>query len=298
VETLSEPSPRRPLSPARTAAAAAGVAVLLAVVSAATGATGRTGVPGGGAAAAVGGHVLLVVVLALAPLALAAGVAVVLYGQMLRRRDPALAALRRRARRRTVAFVLVVVAILAYTVRTGTDPFGFLHVARRLGFGRGGGSAPAGGGAPRHGGATGLDLGLVAAAWLAFLVGAVVLLRRRLQLRSAPAAEVAGEAVDDDAGTVDLDALRAERDPRRAVVAAYAAMERVMAARALGRRRAEAPVEYAGRIAAAGAAGAEHARRLTGIYLAARFGAGQVAPGQRDAAVAAVAALLDDGGPA
>ena len=45
-----------------------------------------------------------------------------------------------------------------------------------------------------------------------------------------------------------IDDLRSERDPRRAVIAAYAQMERTLGARGLYRKPAEAPFEYLGRI--------------------------------------------------
>ena len=45
-----------------------------------------------------------------------------------------------------------------------------------------------------------------------------------------------------------LDDLRAETDPRRAVIAAYARMERALAAYGLPRSPAEAPDEYLQRI--------------------------------------------------
>ncbi len=61
--------------------------------------------------------------------------------------------------------------------------------------------------------------------------------------------ELAGElaAVLDDT----LDDLRAEADPRRAVIAAYARLEQVLGANGLARRPAETPEEYLARILAA-----------------------------------------------
>ena len=53
------------------------------------------------------------------------------------------------------------------------------------------------------------------------------------------------QAVDES-----LDDLRAEPDPRRAVIAAYARLERVLAAHGLPRKPAEAPLEYLGRMLA------------------------------------------------
>ena len=72
-------------------------------------------------------------------------------------------------------------------------------------------------------------LGLVAIA----VVAAAVALRReaRLRLRTRAIAEELAAVLDDT-----LDDLRAETDPRRAVIAAYARLERVLAAHGLPRR--------------------------------------------------------------
>ena len=45
-----------------------------------------------------------------------------------------------------------------------------------------------------------------------------------------------------------LDDLRAEPDPRRAVIAAYARLERVLASHGLPRKTSEAPLEYLARM--------------------------------------------------
>ena len=60
-----------------------------------------------------------------------------------------------------------------------------------------------------------------------------------------------------------LDDLRAEPDPRRAVIAAYARLERVLAGHRLPRRPAEAPLEYLARMLDDLSVRPEAARRLT-----------------------------------
>ncbi len=55
------------------------------------------------------------------------------------------------------------------------------------------------------------------------------------------------------------------------MIGAYALMDRVMADRALGRRRSEAPLEYLGRMTAAGYARITALGRLTRLYARARF---------------------------
>ena len=84
--------------------------------------------------------------------------------------------------------------------------------------------------------------------------------------RRAAAAHAEAEPAD-----LGLERLRAEPDPRRAVIGAYALMDRVMADRALGRRRSEAPLEYLGRMTAAGYARITALGRLTRLYARARF---------------------------
>jgi hypothetical protein len=68
-----------------------------------------------------------------------------------------------------------------------------------------------------------------------------------------------------------LDALRAEPDPRRAVIAAYARLEAEL--RAIGRPRepSEAPLEYVARILTDFRAGAASLRRLTDLFEWAKF---------------------------
>ena len=76
---------------------------------------------------------------------------------------------------------------------------------------------------------TAVILGLVLTAVIAYFVA-----ERRARLERHPRAELAEElaAVLDDA----LDDLRAEADPRRAVIAAYARLERVLASSGIARR--------------------------------------------------------------
>jgi hypothetical protein len=87
---------------------------------------------------------------------------------------------------------------------------------------------------------------IVAGAALATMVGLVVAQlvaeRRRRRPPSTPAERLV-ELLDDT-----LDDLEGEPDPRRAVIAAWARMERGLAAAGLPRHPAEAPFEYATRV--------------------------------------------------
>jgi hypothetical protein len=68
-----------------------------------------------------------------------------------------------------------------------------------------------------------------------------------------------------------LDDLRAERDPRKAVIAAYARLERALAAYGLPRRPAEAPEEYVARILGDLEVGTASVQRLTALFATAKF---------------------------
>ena len=75
-------------------------------------------------------------------------------------------------------------------------------------------------------------------------------------------ADVLGDTLDD---------LRAEPDPRRAVIAAYARLERTLGAFGLPRRAAEAPDEYLHRIFVDLEVNSRSARRLTQLFARAKF---------------------------
>jgi Domain of unknown function (DUF4129) len=92
--------------------------------------------------------------------------------------------------------------------------------------------------------------------WLPVVVvagGAVVLVAYQARAHSAAGLDPRSEEelVDDLTALLDdtLDDLRGEPDPRRAVIAAYARMERVLAGFGAPRRPSEAPLEYVQRVA-------------------------------------------------
>jgi len=85
-----------------------------------------------------------------------------------------------------------------------------------------------------------------------------------------------------------LDDLRAERDPRRAVIGAYARMERTLAAYGLPRYPAEAPFEYLERMLEDLAVSSVSIRRLTGLFERAKFSQHEVQPEMKDEAIDAL----------
>jgi len=91
-----------------------------------------------------------------------------------------------------------------------------------------------------------------------------------------------------------LDDLRAESDPRRAVIAAYARLERVLAAHGAARRAAETPEEYLGRILRDLAIDTNAARRLTDLFSRAKFSHHAVDTGMKEEAIEALEHVRDE----
>jgi hypothetical protein len=150
-----------------------------------------------------------------------------------------------------------------------------------------------------------LVAGAAVVAMIAIVAAGVLSDRRRRGPPRTPAERLV-ELLDDT-----LDDLEREPDPRRAVIAAWARMERGLAAAGLPRRPAEAPFEYAGRVLAAAAdapgpvsAGDPAARtggvraasvhRLTDLFERAKFSQHTIDLAMRDEAVAALRAVRAD----
>jgi hypothetical protein len=121
---------------------------------------------------------------------------------------------------------------------------------------------------------------------------ATVLVRRRESSR--PEDEEAFEAQLARVVEVTIDDLRREPDPRRAVVAAYASMERVLGSHGLPRSPAEAPLEYLGRILRDLDVRESAVATLTRLFEYARFSPHEIGPELKDDALAALAAVRAD----
>ena len=116
--------------------------------------------------------------------------------------------------------------------------------------------------------------------------------RKRARGELAPETTLAAAlalAVDES-----LDDLRAEPDPRRAVIAAYARLERVLAAHGLARKPAEAPLEYLGRMLTELSVGERPARALTDLFERAKFSQHAVGHEMKDQAIEALETVRDD----
>jgi hypothetical protein len=134
--------------------------------------------------------------------------------------------------------------------------------------------------------------------WLpVFVIGSLVvglggamaflaLRRRREELELAPVRETLAGVLSET-----LDDLRRERDPRKAVIGAYAKMERTLAARGFPRRESEAPLEYLGRILGIVEGSGHSARRLTKLFERARFSPHEIDQKMKDDAIESLVGL-------
>jgi Domain of unknown function (DUF4129) len=90
-----------------------------------------------------------------------------------------------------------------------------------------------------------------------------------------------------------IDDLEREPDPRRAVVAAYARMEGVLARHGVPRRPSEAPLEYLRRALLELGAGGAAVERLTDLFEQAKFSVHPIDDGMKRRAIAALASIRD-----
>ena len=91
-----------------------------------------------------------------------------------------------------------------------------------------------------------------------------------------------------------LDDLRGEPDPRIAVIAAYARLERALAASGLPRREADAPGEYLQRILLDLTASPGHVSRLTQLFELAKFSPHEVEPEMKEEAIVLLESIRAD----
>jgi hypothetical protein len=190
-----------------------------------------------------------------------------------------------------VALALGFVAILVVLVRLGGSP---AHRAHPAGVSP---HLPPSAGTPSQQGIgwLGPAIGAGAALAAAAAVALVARLRRRgpprpwQVRRTEPPRSQAVAALDDS-----LAALQAEPDPRRAIIAAYARMDRSMAHAGLGRQAWEAPFEHLGRVFEDLGATAAVAGALAELFERAKFGHHPCGNDMKHAAVAALVQLRDD----
>jgi hypothetical protein len=124
---------------------------------------------------------------------------------------------------------------------------------------------------------------------LLVLVGAMVAAerrRRRVEGEETTEEEPVAEALEES-----LDDLRREHDVRRAIIACYARMERVLARVGSARRPAEAPLEYLVRVLEQITANARAARALTELFERAKFSLEPLGTVEKEQAIAALEEL-------
>jgi hypothetical protein len=122
------------------------------------------------------------------------------------------------------------------------------------------------------------------------VIGVRSLRRSRLGVRDAYLLEQEfTELVEDTLADV-----YAEQDPRRAIIAAYARVERIFATYGLPRSPSEAPVEYLDRVLGELQASGAALRRLTTLFQWAKFSAHDVEPRMRDEAIGALLEVRDE----
>lgn len=120
------------------------------------------------------------------------------------------------------------------------------------------------------------------------------------QRRSRTAPDSSEELAEQLALALDdaLDDLRAEADPRRAIVAAYARMERVLAASGVPRRSAETADEYLGRVLRELMPDSDAVARLTELFTQAKFSHHHVDATMKEDAIEALEQVREELRPA
>jgi NADH:ubiquinone oxidoreductase subunit 6 (subunit J) len=90
-----------------------------------------------------------------------------------------------------------------------------------------------------------------------------------------------------------LDDLRSETDPRKAVIAAYARMEKILSAHGLPRRPSEAPLEYLRRVLVDLRVTEEAVTKLTTLFERAKFSEHEIGPEAKEEAIDALIDLRE-----
>jgi hypothetical protein len=114
--------------------------------------------------------------------------------------------------------------------------------------------------------------------------------RRRMLRTAVPLEPTVAEDFAATIGDAIAD-LEAEPDARRAVIAAYARMEGVLARHGLRRKPSETPVEYLGRILSGLTSRSDAVVRLTGLFEEAKFSRHAIDDGMKRDAIDALGAI-------
>jgi len=230
----------------------------------------------------------------LAPLSALTAVCVLVLGLVEAKHDPSLLPKRGNWMRRL--FVAMLGATLAAISYAHYVQHHHHRVVAEKPLGRQGSVGHVTGSHPTGGRAAGLDSLPVTVVLSIAIAGAAIAMfffLRAVKVRPREGRQVAGAlaaALDES-----LDDLRRERDARRAVIAAYARMERALAASGLPRRAAEAPLEYLARVLGDFLrTSAESVARLTALFERAKFSTHEIGPDLKDEAIAALGAVREE----
>jgi uncharacterized protein DUF4129 len=129
---------------------------------------------------------------------------------------------------------------------------------------------------------------------LVLLCGAWVVFGRNRRAVSRPTdAETLEEELARAMGST-IEDLRGERDARRAVIAAYANMERILAAHGLERRHAEVPYEYLTRVLQVLQVRESAVQSLTELFEYAKFSDHEIDPVMKERAIGSLVAVQED----
>ena len=266
-----------------------GIVALVGVVAIAS----RGSTPSGGAGARRPSDTLLDILLSLYLVGLVAGAILLLYLLVLRRANVSQAGGGRlRGLRNAVRSVVLVGIALLLAREFSTRRLDGLDVTLPQAQGAGEGSP----------GVSGRDVSEAEFAWIPVSITLALLAvavfgfwwsgrsrRRALGERGDTLADALEAALDES-----LDDLRAEPDPRRAVIAAYARLERVLASHGLPRKTSEAPLEYLGRMLSGLSVSPPAARRLTDLFERAKFSQHAVPAEMKEQAIDALETVRDD----
>jgi hypothetical protein len=137
--------------------------------------------------------------------------------------------------------------------------------------------------------------------WLpAILVGAffvaIVVLAAWAKAHERVRSERAREAAEEVAAALgdSVDDLRSEPDARRAIIAAYARMERALGAVGIRRQPAEAPLEYLARALEGLRASGASVQRLTELFRVAKFSDHELGAADKERAIEALLTIRDE----
>jgi hypothetical protein len=134
-------------------------------------------------------------------------------------------------------------------------------------------------------------------ALVALAAGVVFFIDQRRRRKRRKAVPLIAPSVAEDLAAEMSDAiedLEAEPDARRAVIAAYARMEAVLARHGLRRRPSETPLEYLRRILLGLTARTEAVTRLTGLFEQAKFSRHEIDSTMKHDAIGALREIRDD----